>query len=120
MADAPPPTASVEIEEEFDEGSNLLSLPEDGYAWKKYGQKFIKNIGKVRSYFRCQRSDCTAKKRAEWSPSNVANVRIIYEGTHSHATENSSSSSSQEATSASSVANQYNLYNQVFGRQNNT
>jgi hypothetical protein len=25
-----------------------LVLPEDGYEWRKYGQKFIKNIGKFR------------------------------------------------------------------------
>lgn len=25
-----------------------LVMPEDGYEWKKYGQKFIKNIQKIR------------------------------------------------------------------------
>jgi hypothetical protein len=25
-----------------------LAMPEDGYEWKKYGQKFIKNIQKIR------------------------------------------------------------------------
>ena len=28
--------------------SYRLTLPSDGYEWKKYGQKFIKNIGKFR------------------------------------------------------------------------
>jgi hypothetical protein len=28
-----------------------LVMPEDGYEWKKYGQKFIKNIRKNRSIY---------------------------------------------------------------------
>ena len=32
-------------------GSQLV-MPEDGYEWKKYGQKFIKNIQKIRYLFR--------------------------------------------------------------------
>ena len=27
-------------------------MPEDGYEWKKYGQKFIKNIQKIRYLLR--------------------------------------------------------------------
>uniref|UniRef100_A0A453H0T1 WRKY domain-containing protein n=1 Tax=Aegilops tauschii subsp. strangulata TaxID=200361 RepID=A0A453H0T1_AEGTS len=29
-------------------GGQPLVMPEDGYQWKKYGQKFIKNIQKIR------------------------------------------------------------------------
>jgi hypothetical protein len=29
-----------------------LVMPEDGYEWKKYGQKFIKNIQKIRYLLR--------------------------------------------------------------------
>ncbi len=35
-------------EQEMDLGGQRLVLPEDGYEWRKYGQKFIKNIGKMR------------------------------------------------------------------------
>ncbi|XP_048234826.1 probable WRKY transcription factor 20 isoform X2 [Ricinus communis] len=35
-------------EEDVDRGGHRLVLPEDGYEWRKYGQKFIKNIGKFR------------------------------------------------------------------------
>ncbi|XP_061981388.1 WRKY transcription factor 44-like [Populus nigra] len=99
-----------------DRGRRRLVLPEDGFEWKKYGQKFIKNIGKFRGYFRCQKRNCMAKKRAEWS--NPENLRIVYEGSHSHAssTQDSSSASSQ-GTPSSSAANQYNLYTQLFGNQ---
>lgn len=36
------------IEEEQDMDARRLVLPEDGYEWRKYGQKFIRNIGKFR------------------------------------------------------------------------
>jgi hypothetical protein len=32
----------------MDGKGNRLVLPEDGYEWRKYGEKFIKNIGKFR------------------------------------------------------------------------
>lgn len=41
-------TAAAEAE--AGNGSQLMVVPEDGYEWKKYGQKFIKNIQKIR-YF---------------------------------------------------------------------
>jgi hypothetical protein len=34
---------------------------EDGYNWRKYGQKLVKGIG--RSYFKCTHPDCSAKKK---------------------------------------------------------
>ncbi|KAJ4840842.1 hypothetical protein Tsubulata_018731 [Turnera subulata] len=85
-----------------------LVLPDDGYEWRKYGQKFIQNIGKFRSYFRCHRQNCKAKKRVEWSSRSEADdVRVVYERVHSHPSSQAESSS----------GNQYNLYTQVFGNQ---
>ncbi|XP_015577401.1 probable WRKY transcription factor 45 isoform X1 [Ricinus communis] len=91
-------------EEDVDRGGHRLVLPEDGYEWRKYGQKFIKNIGKFRSYFKCQKQNCNAKKRVEWRSSNPDNIRVVYDGVHTH---NASSQS----------ANQYNLLTQVLGDQ---
>ncbi|KAK9273129.1 hypothetical protein L1049_017936 [Liquidambar formosana] len=96
-----------------DRADNRLVLPEDGYGWKKYGQKFIKNIGKYRSYFKCQKSNCRAKKRAEWSTSEPGNVRVVYvNGVHTHSSSILKSAASSQRTSK---ANQYNLLTQVFG-----
>ncbi|CAD6342407.1 unnamed protein product [Miscanthus lutarioriparius] len=65
-------------------GSQLV-MPEDGYEWKKYGQKFIKNIQKIRSYFRCRHRLCGAKKKVEWHPRDPSgDLRIVYEGAHQH------------------------------------
>ena len=43
--------AAAEASSEAGNGSQLV-MPEDGYEWKKYGQKFIKNIQKIRYLFR--------------------------------------------------------------------
>ncbi|KAG6632724.1 hypothetical protein CIPAW_13G178200, partial [Carya illinoinensis] len=71
-------------QQDIDGRGYRLVIPEDGYEWKKYGQKFIKNIGKVRSYFKCQRSNCGAKKRADWSTLEAGSLRVVYDGVHSH------------------------------------
>ncbi|KAK2641548.1 hypothetical protein Ddye_023311 [Dipteronia dyeriana] len=109
-----------EDEQDMERRSHRLKLPEDGYEWKKYGQKFNKNIGKFRSYFKCQRENCMAKKRAEWSSRSdgeLGEIRIVYDGVHSHDQHSSSSSASnsQGTSTSSSNANQYNLLTQVQG-----
>ncbi|KAI5074540.1 hypothetical protein GOP47_0010501 [Adiantum capillus-veneris] len=40
---------------------------EDGYRWRKYGQKAVKNSPHPRSYYRCTNSKCSVKKRVERS-----------------------------------------------------
>ncbi|XP_039783154.1 WRKY transcription factor 28-like [Panicum virgatum] len=88
-------------------------MPEDGYEWKKYGQKFIKNIQKFRSYFRCRHRLCGAKKKVEWHPSDPSGaLRVVYEGAHQHG---SPPSSSAAAGAAAGASNKYELGAQYFG-----
>ncbi|KAG7951230.1 hypothetical protein I3843_13G155600 [Carya illinoinensis] len=108
-------------QQDIDGRGYRLVIPEDGYEWKKYGQKFIKNIGKVRSYFKCQRSNCGAKKRADWSTLEAGSLRVVYDGVHSHELPSLISQADQRhhgstsTNSSSSSANQYDLLTQVFG-----
>ncbi|XP_030524380.1 probable WRKY transcription factor 33 [Rhodamnia argentea] len=97
------------------EAGNRLELPQDGYEWRKYGQKFIKNIGKFRSYFKCQRAGCDAKKRAEWSETEPGDLRVVYEGVHNHGSSSQDQSGSSQSGASSTRSNQYNLLNQMFG-----
>ncbi|KAF3784222.1 putative WRKY transcription factor 34 [Nymphaea thermarum] len=92
------------------------AVPDDGHAWKKYGQKFIKRIAMNRSYFRCQKANCKAKKRADWSTCQ-SSVEVLYDGEHSHPPPNSSAAAADSISGSSSASrmNQYNLLNQVFG-----
>ncbi|KAI3763683.1 hypothetical protein L2E82_13677 [Cichorium intybus] len=59
---------------------------EDGYRWRKYGQKAVKNSPFPRSYYRCTNSKCIVKKRVERSSDDPATVITTYEGQHCHHT----------------------------------
>ncbi|CAL5354986.1 unnamed protein product [Camellia sinensis] len=59
---------------------------EDGYRWRKYGQKAVKNSPFPRSYYRCTNSKCTVKKRVERSSDDPTIVITTYEGQHCHHT----------------------------------
>ncbi|CAN6170543.1 unnamed protein product [Urochloa humidicola] len=59
---------------------------EDGYRWRKYGQKAVKNSPFPRSYYRCTNSKCTVKKRVERSSDDPSVVITTYEGQHCHHT----------------------------------
>lgn len=59
---------------------------EDGYRWRKYGQKAVKNSPFPRSYYRCTNSKCTVKKRVERSSTDPTSVITTYEGQHCHHT----------------------------------
>lgn len=59
---------------------------EDGYRWRKYGQKAVKNSPFPRSYYRCTStsSSCNVKKRVERSFNDPSIVVTTYEGQHTH------------------------------------
>lgn len=57
---------------------------EDGYNWRKYGQKNVKGNEFVRSYYRCTHPYCPVKKQVERSRSGRI-IDNIYLGEHGHA-----------------------------------
>ncbi|WOK98525.1 hypothetical protein Cni_G07237 [Canna indica] len=57
---------------------------EDGYRWRKYGQKAVKNSPFPRSYYRCTTQKCLVKKMVERSHQDPATVITTYEGKHTH------------------------------------
>ncbi|CAL9757142.1 unnamed protein product [Musa acuminata subsp. burmannicoides] len=57
---------------------------EDGYRWRKYGQKAVKNSPFPRSYYRCTSPTCLVKKTVERSYQDPAIVVTTYEGKHTH------------------------------------
>ncbi|XP_024977041.1 probable WRKY transcription factor 20 [Cynara cardunculus var. scolymus] len=56
---------------------------DDGYNWRKYGQKVVKGSEFPRSYYRCTHPNCEAKKIFECSYTGQI-TEIIYKGTHDH------------------------------------
>ncbi|KAL4353301.1 hypothetical protein GQ457_06G018460 [Hibiscus cannabinus] len=59
-------------------------LDDDGYRWRKYDQKAVKNSSFPRSYYRCTITSCNVKKRLERSFSDPSIVITTYEGQHTH------------------------------------
>ncbi|KAK8511326.1 hypothetical protein V6N11_046642 [Hibiscus sabdariffa] len=57
---------------------------DDGYRWRKYGQKAVKNCPFPRSYYRCTGGGCGVKKRVERSSEDTTVVVTTYEGQHTH------------------------------------
>jgi hypothetical protein len=55
----------------------------DGYNWRKYGQKQLKDAESPRSYYKCTREGCPVKKIVERSFDGCIK-EITYKGRHTH------------------------------------
>ncbi|XP_043717466.1 probable WRKY transcription factor 12 [Telopea speciosissima] len=73
-----------------------VDVLDDGYKWRKYGQKVVKNSLHPRSYYRCTHSNCRVKKRVERLSEDCRMVITTYEGRHTHSPCDDSNSSEQE------------------------
>lgn len=63
---------------------NGVSMPsDDGYNWRKYGQKHVKGSEFPRSYYKCTHPNCEVKKLFERAHDGQI-TEIIYKGTHDH------------------------------------
>ncbi|KAI4320872.1 hypothetical protein MLD38_034310 [Melastoma candidum] len=56
---------------------------DDGYNWRKYGQKQVKGSKYPRSYYKCTHANCQVKKKIERSHEGHI-TEIIYKGMHKH------------------------------------
>lgn len=56
---------------------------EDGYNWRKYGQKQVKGSENPRSYYKCTHPSCPMKKKVERSLDGQI-TEIVYKGSHNH------------------------------------
>lgn len=56
---------------------------DDGYNWRKYGQKQVKGSEYPRSYYKCTHPNCPVKKKVERSHEGHI-TEIIYKGAHNH------------------------------------
>uniref|UniRef100_A0A453I1M9 WRKY domain-containing protein n=1 Tax=Aegilops tauschii subsp. strangulata TaxID=200361 RepID=A0A453I1M9_AEGTS len=61
-----------------------IDLLDDGYRWRKYGQKVVKGNPHPRSYYKCTYQGCDVKKHIERCSQDPTAVITTYEGKHSH------------------------------------
>ncbi|KAJ8484595.1 hypothetical protein OPV22_017080 [Ensete ventricosum] len=64
---------------------NMEMPPDDGYTWRKYGQKDILNSRFPRSYYRCTHRSyygCEAKKKVQRLDDDPNTFEVTYCGTH--------------------------------------
>ncbi|KAF8050927.1 hypothetical protein N665_1854s0010 [Sinapis alba] len=66
-----------------------VDILDDGYRWRKYGQKAVKNNKFPRSYYRCTYGGCNVKKQVQRLTADQEVVVTTYEGVHSHPIEKS-------------------------------
>ncbi|CAK9167776.1 unnamed protein product [Ilex paraguariensis] len=79
-----------------------VDVLDDGYKWRKYGQKVVKNTQHPRSYYRCTQDNCRVKKRVERLAEDPRMVITTYEGRHAH-----SPSHDEDDSQASSQLNNF-------------
>ncbi|KAM7514644.1 hypothetical protein LguiA_004227 [Lonicera macranthoides] len=61
-----------------------LEIMDDGFKWRKYGKKMIKNSPNPRNYYKCSSKGCDVKKIAERDREDSSYVITTYEGIHNH------------------------------------
>ncbi|KAK6922910.1 WRKY domain [Dillenia turbinata] len=61
-----------------------LEVLDDGFKWRKYGKKSVKNSPNPRNYYKCSNVGCHVKKRVERDREDSSYVITTYEGVHNH------------------------------------
>ncbi|XP_075659342.1 putative WRKY transcription factor 3 [Castanea sativa] len=76
-----------------------VDVLDDGYRWRKYGQKVVKGNPNPRRYYKCTTVGCNVRKHVERASSDPKVVISTYEGKHNHDIPAAKSSSHNTANS---------------------
>ncbi|PKU87220.1 probable WRKY transcription factor 13 [Dendrobium catenatum] len=84
-----------------------VDVLDDGYKWRKYGQKVVKNTQHPRSYYRCTQDNCRVKKRVERLAEDPRMVITTYEGRHAHSPSHDEDDQSQPSSMRSQLSTSF-------------
>ncbi|XP_059317273.1 probable WRKY transcription factor 4 isoform X1 [Lycium ferocissimum] len=79
-------SSDVSLSDQRSEPASFVAVDkpaDDGYNWRKYGQKHVKGSEYPRSYYKCTHPNCPVKKKVERSLDGQV-TEIIYKGQHNH------------------------------------
>ncbi|KHN29552.1 probable WRKY transcription factor 33 [Glycine soja] len=66
------------------ETTSEIDILDDGFRWRKYGQKVVKGNPNARSYYKCTAPGCSVRKHVERAAHDIKAVITTYEGKHNH------------------------------------
>lgn len=87
------------------ESLSTKKTSDDGYNWRKYGQKQVKGSENPRSYFKCTYPNCLTKKKVETSLVKGHVTEIVYKGSHNHPKPQSTKRAASTAVAAHQNSN---------------
>nr|AMP82884.1 WRKY transcription factor [Catalpa bungei] len=105
-----PEISTIQTNEGYNQSAQIIrdkGRSDDGYNWRKYGQKQVKGSENPRSYYKCTHPNCPTKKKVEKSLDGQI-TEIVYKGTHNHPKPQSARRSSSSSTAASAINQSYN------------
>ncbi|KAK1435563.1 hypothetical protein QVD17_01329 [Tagetes erecta] len=96
-----------------------VDILDDGYRWRKYGQKVVKGNPNPRSYYKCTSTGCTVRKHVERASHDLKSVITTYEGKHNHEVPAARNSAHNSATTQAQSVQSSQIHN-TMGRFDKT